>query len=267
MTSAGIMKTTKCKIVLGCSFLIALLILPTRALFAQNYIRNTMVVDTPTAYTITRGTYQISILGYDGGGMEMKTFIGLHDNLFLGVSFDVQHAIGKEDTEPNVPGVVAKLKFTDGWERFPISVSVGYDSFYIGDQGRVDRNETQPDETHYSNNELNRMIYGPYFVITKPIYLLDDEQHISFGMRVPTQPNYVPSDTSYFISLDVPMGQYFIVKMEGERIYYNFKRPEEWLFNAGFRYSYMNFGIELGLLIQHDEPVHRVIRIEFRDEF
>ncbi len=247
--------------------LLAMIFFSSLPLFAQNYIRNTMVVDTPTAYTITRGTYQISILGYDGGGMELKTFIGLHDNLFLGVSFDVQHAIGKEKTEPNVPGVVAKLKLTDGWERFPISLAVGYDSFYIGEQGRVYRNETEPDEVNYSNNELNRMIYGPYFVITKPIYLLDDEQHINFGVRVPTQPNYVPGDSSYFISLDVPMGQYFMIKMEGERIYYNFSRPQEWLFNMGFRYSYMNFGLELGLLFQNDEPVHRIIRIEFRDEF
>lgn len=231
--------------------------------FAQNYIRNTIIVDTPTAYTIARGTYQISVLGYDGGGIELKTFIGLHDNIFLGVSFDVQHAIGKEKTEPNVPGVVARIKLTDGWERFPFSIAIGYDSFYIGEQGQVYNDTT----SEIQNTTLNKMIYGPYFVITKPIYLFDDEQHISFGMRVPTQPHYIPADSSYFLSLDIPMGNYFLVKMEGERIYYNFKKPDEWLFNMGFRYSYMNFGMELGLLFQHDEPVHRVIRIEYREEF
>ncbi len=235
---------------------------------AQYYSRNTVEIDTPTAYTLTRGTYQVSVLGYDRGGIELKTLIGLHDNVFLGVSFDVQNAIGKERTEPNVPGVVAKIKFTDGWERFPISIAVGYDSFYIGQQGRVYFNETEPDADHYSDNELNRMIYGPYFVVTKPIYLLDDEQHINFGMRVPTQPNYVPDDTSYFISLDVPLGQSFMFKMEGERIYYDFDRPREWLFNMGFRYSYMNhLGIEFGVLFQHDEPAHRIVRVEYRNEF
>jgi hypothetical protein len=227
-----------------------------------------MVIDTPTAYTLTRGTYQVSVLGYDRGGVELKTLIGLHDNVFLGVSFDVQNAIGKERTEPNVPGVVAKIKFTDGWERFPISIAVGYDSFYIGQQGRVYLNETEPNENNYSDNELNRMIYGPYFVVTKPIYLLDEEQHVNFGMRVPTQPNYVPDDTSYFISLDIPMGQSFMFKMEGERIYYDFDRGREWLFNLGFRYSYMNhLGIEFGVLFQREEPAHRIIRVEYRDEF
>ncbi|MCX7678115.1 MAG: hypothetical protein N2316_02750 [Spirochaetes bacterium] len=236
-----------------------------RLVFAQNYIRSTLVIDTPTAYTIARGTYQISVLGYDGGGVELKTFIGLHDNIFLGVSFDVQHAIGKEETQPNVPGVVARIKLTDGWERFPISFAIGYDSFYIGNHSQLYSKEAESVEI--KNTTLNRMLYGPYFVVTKPIYLFDDEQHISFGMRVPTQPYYIPDDASYFISLDVPMGHYFMIKMESERIYYNFREPSEWLFNMAFRYSYMNFGIELGFLFQHDEPVHRIIRLEYRDEF
>jgi hypothetical protein len=250
------------------ALIITAVILSVGPLSAQYYARNLVEIDTPTAYTLTRGTYQVSVLGYDRGGVELKTLIGLHDNVFLGVSFDVQNAIGKERTEPNVPGVVAKIKFTDGWERFPISVAVGYDSFYIGQQGRVYLNETEQNQDNYSDNELNRMIYGPYFVITKPIYLLDDEQHVNFGMRVPTQPNYVPEDTSYFISLDVPMGQSFMFKMESERIYYDFDRGREWLFNMGFRYSYMNrLGIEFGVLFQHEEPAHRIVRVEYRDEF
>ncbi|HPJ39904.1 MAG TPA: hypothetical protein PLT75_15795 [Spirochaetota bacterium] len=236
---------------------------------AQNYVRNAVVIDTPTAYTISRGSYQVSILGYDNGGLEFKTFIGLHDNLYLGISFDVQSAIGKDDAEPNVPGVIAKLKITDGWEMFPISIAFGYDSFYIGQQGKVYNNNTnEDDDVEYDENELNRMIYGPYFVITKPIYLFGDEQHVNFGMRVPTQPNYVPEDTSYFLSLDVPLGQYFVFKTETERIYYDFSRGREWLYNVGLRYQYLNnFGIEFDILFQREERAHRIIRIEYRDVF
>jgi hypothetical protein len=255
------------KLLLTTAFAASLVFAP--RLYAQNYIRNTVIIDMPTAYTIGRGTYQVSMLGYDNGGIEMKAFIGLHDNLFLGVSFDVQKAIGKDETEPNVPGVIAKLKITDGWEMFPISIALGYDSFFIGEQGTVRRQEArEEDPGYYSDNELNRMIYGPYFVVTKPIYLFDDEQHISFGMRVPTQPNYVPEDTSYFMSLDIPLGGYFVFKMEGERVYYDFSRPDEWLGNLGLRYTYMdNLGIELGLLFQHDEPVNRVVRVDYRSTF
>jgi hypothetical protein len=44
--------------------------------YAQYYVRNTTVIDTPTAYTIARGTYQLSFLGYDNGGVELKAFLG-----------------------------------------------------------------------------------------------------------------------------------------------------------------------------------------------
>ncbi len=225
---------------------------------AQYYIRNTTVIDTPTAYTIGRGNYQVSFFSYDDGGLELKTIIGLHDNIFLGVSVDAQNAIGKDEAEPNVPGVIAKLKFTDGWERFPISLAVGYDSFYIGKEGK----------TYNDNNELNRMIYGPYFAVTKPIYLLDDEQHIHFGVRVPTQPDYVPEDSSYFLSLDIPLGEYFIFKSEGERIYYDFSRNDDWLLNFGIRYSYYaQLGLEFDVILQQGERANRIIRIEYKDEF
>ena len=102
------------------------------ALSVSAQTKTTMVIDTPTAFTIARGTYQVSMLAYDEGGAELKTFIGLHDNLYLGLSVDVQHAIGRDKPEPNVPGVIARLKFTDGWPTFPISIACGYDSFYMG---------------------------------------------------------------------------------------------------------------------------------------
>ncbi|NMB63985.1 MAG: hypothetical protein GYA16_03860 [Spirochaetes bacterium] len=230
----------------------------THYVYAQYYIRNTTVIDTPTAYTIARGTYQLSFLGYDNGGVELKAFIGLHNNFFLGASLDIQNAIGKDDPDPNVPGVVGKIKFTDGWEMFPISFAIGYDSFYIGEEGK----------TYNSKNELNQMIYGPYFVITKPIYLFNDEQHIHFGMRIPTQPEYVPEDTSYFLALDIPLGEIFIFKAEMERVYYNFDRADEWLYNVVMRYSYMQrLGIEFDVLFQKDENPNRIIRIEYINEF
>lgn len=225
---------------------------------SQNYIRSSVVVDTPTAYTIYRGIYEFYFTGYDNGGVEVKSFIGLHDNFFLGVSFDIQHALGKDDPEPNIPGVIAKLKFTDGWQTFPISFAIGYDSFYIGDEGSTENYE----------NELNRMIYGPYFVVTKPIYLFQDEQHFSAGIRVPTQPYYVPEDTAYFVSLDVPLGTFLIFKTEGERIYYDFSRPREWLLNLGLKYSYMNhLGIEFMIMFQKQDRANRMLRVEFSDQF
>jgi hypothetical protein len=239
-------------------FAALIVILAAGGVYGQHYVRNTTVIDSPTAYTIGRGTYQLSFLGYDNGGVELKALIGLHDNFFLGASFDIQNFIGKDTPEPNVPGVIAKIKFTDGWESFPISFAVGYDSFYIGEQGKRENDE----------NKLNRMIYGPYFVITKPIYLLDDEQHIHGGMRMPTQPDYVPEDTAYFIGVDIPLGEFFVLKYETERVYYDFRRSDEWLHNVGMRYSYLGrIGVEFDVLFQSGERANRIIRIEYNDQF
>ncbi|HEY1406378.1 MAG TPA: hypothetical protein VF857_07200 [Spirochaetota bacterium] len=227
--------------------------------FPEQSFHFTSEIDTPTAYTIGRGTYNLSLWGYDQGGVEFKAYIGLHDYFYLGASFDVEHAIGKEKPHANIPGVVAKIKFTDGWETFPISVAIGYDSFYIGTPGKYKDDD---------NDAANRMIYGPYFVITKPIYLLNSEQHISGGIRVPAQPKFVAKDTAYFASLDIPLGKYFTLKGETERIYYNLHRPKDWLFNAGMQYSFlMKFGVEFDIICQRHERVNRVIRVEYSDAF
>lgn len=234
------------------------------AVFSQaggmNFIPQKSIVgiDTPTAYTIPRSSYAVSLLGYDNGGMELKTLVGLHDQLFIGVSFDVQNVIGKDDIQPNIPGVIARLKFTDGWETFPISVAIGYDSFYIGREGRKEN----------SDNELDRMIYGPYLAITKPIYLFNEEQYISYGLRVPAQPQYLPDETSYYISLDIPLGPMFRLKGEMERVYWNFRDSGDWLYNAGIRYNYLDqLGIELDVLFQKGERPNRIIRIEYYGKF
>ncbi len=226
--------------------------------YAQQATRVCSVIDTPTAYTLEKGRYQFSFLAYDKGGVELKTFIGLHDLLYLGASFDIQNALGKEKPKPHAPGVIAKLKFTDGWEKFPISFAVGYDSFYIS-------RATVIDNEQYI---YNRMIYGPYFVVTKPIYLFDDEQHIHGGIRFPLQPDYKPKDTAYFLSFDIPMGNAFMFKTEGERIYYNFSRPNDWVLNLGFKYTYLfRFGVEFDISLKKNDRPNRLLRIEYNDEF
>jgi hypothetical protein len=225
-------------------------------LYAQT--KNLTNIDTPTAFTAERGAYNISLLEYDNGGLEFKALIGLASFFHLGASFDVQNAIGKDRMKPNIPGVIAKVKFTDGWESWPIGIAAGYDSFFISEQEKHENN----------SNPLDRMIYGPYIAITKPIYLFDDEQYISFGARRPTQPHYVPNDASYYAAVDFPLNSMFRIKGEMERVYWNLRASKEWLYNLGMRYTYMNqLGIEFDLLFQYKERVNRVVRIEYHDFF
>jgi len=235
--------------------LLMIIIIPQNT-FAQG--KQTVVIDTPTAFTIAKGTYKVSLLEYDQGGMEFKTFLGLHDIFYLGVSLDIQNAIGKEDPHFNVPGVIGKIKFNDGWEEFPLVLAAGYDSFYVGNYGVEDNDE----------NELDRVIYGPYAVITGSIYLFDSEQFLSAGIRMPTQPYYKPENTSYFGSLDIPLGEFFRFQFETERVYWDFKHNEDWLYNAGIKYNYFDHvGFEFAVIMQEDEKPNRIIRIEYHAEF
>ncbi len=225
-------------------------------LFSQG--KQTVVIDTPTAFTIAKGTYKISFLEYDNGGMEFKTYLGLHDIFYLGVSLDVQSAIGKDDPKFNVPGVVGKVKFNDGWDAFPIALAAGYDSFYVGYDGVEENPE----------NELNRVIYGPYFVMTGSIYLFDSEQYLSAGIRLPAQPHYRPENTSYFTSLDIPLGEFFRFQFEMERVYWNFRDNDEWLYNAGIKYNYFDhIGLSVAVIFQEDQKPNRIVRIEYHGEF
>ncbi|HOP62990.1 MAG TPA: hypothetical protein PK358_12230 [Spirochaetota bacterium] len=224
--------------------------------------KQTSVIDTPTAFTIARGTYKVSLLEYDNGGMEFKTFLGLHDIIYLGVSLDVQSAIGRDDPGFNVPGVIARLKFTDGHEAFPIAIAAGYDSFYTGYEG------LEEDDTEDEKDDLNRVIYGPYLVFTGSIYLFDSEQYLSVGVRTPTQPDYIPDNTSYFTSIDIPLGEFFRFQFEVERVYWNFRDADDWLFNPGIKFNYFDqVFFTLGVMIENDERPNRIIRFEYHGEF
>lgn len=238
-------------------------------IFPQDYYRYCTVIDTQTAFTIEKGMYQMSLMAYNDGGIQSKIFAGLTDEIFFGVSLDVEHVIGKDEIEPNVPGVVFKMRITDGWENWPVSFSIGYDSFYMGQVGKADNNYSSDGESsNFNYTNLNKMIYGVYAVVTKPLYSFGSEQHLSFGLRIPTQPDYVPVDSSYFISFDVPLGSKFVIKSELERIYWDFSRLEQWLANAGLRYNIIDkVGIEFSFRFESGEEPNRVLRIEYNDRF
>jgi len=236
-------------------FLSMTLLLPS---FAQAQPRNIKNIDTPTAFTLGRGVYSVSVMGYDGGGLEFTTAAGLFDPFYFGISLDFQNVIGKEKPHLHVPGVVAKLQLADSIASWPVFIALGYDSFYMGGFGV--RND--------SRNVVDRIIFGPYFVVTQPIYLFGGEQYVSYGVRMPTQPIYAPNETSYFLALTFPLTENFHFKCEMARVFWNFRRPDEWLYNFGFRYIFAGkLGFEIDFLCQPGEIPSRVVRIEYRDRF
>ena len=212
----------KANLILLTSILLTLLIFP---VFANAQMKSIKTIDTPTAFTIGRGAYGVSMMAYDRGGFEFSTIVGLIDMFYFGVSLDFQNVIGQEKPQLNVPGVVAKLKLMDSIFGRPFFMAIGYDSFYIAGDGLREN----------SPNTVDRVIFGPYLVITQPIYLLMGEQYVSYGFRLPTQPLYVPDESSYFIALDFPISESIYLKSEIERIFWNLRKPDYWLYNFGIR--------------------------------
>ena len=132
------------------------------------------------------------------------------------------------------------------------------DSFFVGYDG-VEENK---------KNELDRVIYGPYLVFTGSIYLFDSEQFLSIGVRTPTQPYYTPDKTSYFTSLDIPLGDFFRFEGGVERLYWNFKKHHQWLYSAGLKFNYYDhIGLEFAVIMQEHMRPNRIIRVEYHGQF
>jgi len=249
----------------------------------------TTVIDIPTAYTIDRGSYAMNVFLYDQGGLEMKGYVGVHDNIYFGISFDIRHALGGENPIPQIPGAVAKIKLVDGFTYVP-AIAIGYDSFYEGKSGHLDNARSfynklmngpyfafvNPYVYFYRKNvkkdlyynDYNKMLCGPYIAFTIPIYLFKSEQFIVWGVRMPVQPRFKPKESSYYFGLDIPLGRYFRIKAELERVYWDFRRPEEWSVNVGARVVFFDqLGIEFALLIEAGERLNRVLKIEYHGDF
>jgi len=213
-------------------------------------------VNTQTAVTLKRGEFDVALTAYDGGGILNRNILGVHDNIYLGVAFDAENAIGTESAKFNIPGVLAKAKLTDGWTEFPILLAIGYDAFYAGTHGKVQ-----------TDNPYNRVIFGPYFTVTKPIYLFGDEQHIHAGIRTPIQPVATPEDTELYFGIDFPIGQ-FVPIFEIQRIVFDSNRLKETLFNLGLRFQFFDhLAFEIDLIMGYGQKTNRMIVFEYLDRF
>ncbi len=213
-------------------------------------------VDSVNATTLSSRSYYIATTLYTQGSLHTKAILGVHDNIYLGVSFDIQSLVGIGRIAVNIPGVVAKFKITDGWEKFPILIAFGYDSFYTGNEGRTN-----------SANPLNKIIYGTYISFTKPLFILEGTQHIHFGVKMPIQPHVKPEDTALFLSIDIPIG-YIVPIVEISRLYLTRNRINQALFNVGVQLNFIdNLVLQFSLMFAHKEPIERILTLQYSNEF
>jgi hypothetical protein len=124
-------------------------------------------MDIPTADILDPMTYSTSFRFYNEGGLVSRLVIGPLKRVNLGISFDVQHAIGSGDPHMIRPSLFFKLRFFDGTDILP-ALALGYDNQgYLWQEST--RDFLQPDK-------------GVYLVGSHEIFVPNLEVHA--GMNV-----------------------------------------------------------------------------------
>ncbi len=219
-------------------------------------------INNPNAQTEKEKSLALSFMTYDQGGVQNKILISLFDQLDLGFSWSIHRAIGDSTPEFNAPGPVVKWKITEGSNSFPIFISLGYDAFFA--QANLFQGDTSIESTE---SHINDIYFGPFLVITKPIYLFEFEQFFHVGWKMPAQP-YHPDYSSFFIGFDIPIGPNFIFQMEWDQLFLN---PDIWnrtMFHLGFRYiTGNNLSIALYFMLTEGQQANRVLQVDYHLRF
>jgi len=91
------------------------------------------LVDLPTAGTLERGSYQIDLRSYTGGGLLASVNVGITERVLLGMSYGGLNLIGEGDVNWNPePGIEARVRVIDeNFTNMP-AVTIGFDSQGFG---------------------------------------------------------------------------------------------------------------------------------------
>jgi hypothetical protein len=91
-------------------------------------VEPTSLIDTPTAGTLMRGSFQTEIRAYSNGGLLGSIDVGITDRLMLGLSYGATNLIGTGDVDGNPqPGVHLRYRMFEENLMMP-ALSIGYDS-------------------------------------------------------------------------------------------------------------------------------------------
>ncbi len=113
--------------IFGAGLLLSLIFLLSFPLFAQ-HMQPTLLIDTPTAGTLDRGSYTVGLRLYPYGGVLGSISVGLSARATFGVSFGGENIIGEGNVHWNpAPGVHVRYRIIDENIVLP-AVTVGFNS-------------------------------------------------------------------------------------------------------------------------------------------
>ncbi len=95
--------------------------------FSQT-MQPTLLIDTPTAGTLDRGSYTVGLRLYPGGGVLGSISVGLSGRATFGISFGGENIIGEGDIHWNpTPGIHVRYRVIDENMVLP-AITVGFNS-------------------------------------------------------------------------------------------------------------------------------------------
>ncbi len=190
------------------------------------------VFETQTAVVSDQGAYAFEFNFYNNGGVQGKAGLAISSFFELGVIEYIDGLIGKEKVTFNVPGVFAKIKFTDNAvEKW--NFSFGYDALYSG-----------------SFSEYADKRYGVYGVFSKGFFFILPLPHVySVGIVYPVVPD--EGTLNFYSSIISSFNEMFSLGIEltslslEDRKNYNFINNWSFNFNLNEQFS-IQFTLQLG---------------------
>jgi len=116
------------KIISSLFFFLLLVIVSMVCTAQEQFPPPRMLIDTPTAGTLTRGSYDVTLRLYPQGGVIASVGIGLSSRLLLGLSYGGENVIGEGKVNWNPdPGVQLRYRLIDENIALP-AIVLGFDS-------------------------------------------------------------------------------------------------------------------------------------------
>jgi hypothetical protein len=245
MGLAKLAKLAKRRVISSIPFVAATIIFLAGAipLFGGAYDLN--IIDTPKTYASYKGEIRFDFCIYDRGGILSSATLGLSEALFLGIYLDVGQLIGSEEAQVAQPGVLARLRITDG-STFVPPIAIGYGYFTKGEVHKVD----------------GVTVSGFYAVASAGFFLFRNEQAFVYGLRYPIVPfDYSkPENMSVFLGTDIELSPAFGVKAEIENIRFIKDGWEEIFYNFGFTFNVVDV-LTLAIELKYSPSIDRIVRL------
>lgn len=164
--------------------------------------------DTPTSLTSEKGAMQFNPIFNDDGDTRLSLHLSINTSLTLGLLLQVDRLIGQEKPQFYIPGIKAKIRFTDNptesW-----NIAFGYDLNQYGSLYE------RPNPTS-TNNVSWTSIYGVY---TKGFFFLTSAPHLlSIGVKFPVYPSADGENFTLFTSFIFQVSDFFYFAVEVDNL-------------------------------------------------